>query len=371
MEVILKKRLLFLLLNAAVAFTMQPKEPLVSAEAIEYGEIDPNTAGYFNSIDSKYSIPTTTVEDLCKGGKRFSIAEGYQQLEALDFLRLKNILIDFTCYFEVIKDQFFSYPLGGIAECSAQGCTASRSINPNVRYNFEKSIVAYLTRQYPDKNQKIIYTSFASGNTLPEIRILTLLSNLGYKDIELNLIDIEYKKTFNLIPTTKTITQEYLYNKYNHLNTGCLTKSGIYILTSYANALRWLISCGLNTTLNVFSSARAYKSYCEKNNVEANIVVAHDHYSCRAEDPDCYKDLLRAISTLAINAYGLTYHGANSTCELSRIDYTCFVRAQKSAHIKIAELEKDFQIYKSTEVFANAMETDSDEECSSPKDTDC
>lgn len=370
MEVILKKRLLFLLLNAAVAFTMQPDNLLVNPEHIQSGQIDPVVAEFFNSVDSKYSLPTTMVEDLCKGGKRFSIAEDYQQLEAVDFLQLKNILISFSSYFEVIENKFFRYPLGGITECSSELCPASRSINPKIRYGFEQRIVNHLASQYPDRSQKIIYTSFASGDILPDIRILTILSNLGYANIELNLIDIAYSKPFSLIPTNKVVTQNYICDKYNHYNTGCLTKNNLYFLVGWANAVRWLKSCGINITLNVFSSAQGYKSYCKKNNTEANIVVAHDHYSCRTEDPACYKDLLKALSTLAINAYGFTYHGANSTDELGRIDHTCFVRTQKSTNIKIDELEKDFQIYKSTEVFNRIIEGNSDEEYISGEDTD-
>lgn len=97
--------------------------------------------------------------------------------------------------YQTLREQYKGKPffelMNHIQECT--GCAISRLEAPFVREDFEKRVTDYVTGAHPDKNARLVITSFAGGSMFEIAVIVNKLVALGYKNILLNLVDADFK----------------------------------------------------------------------------------------------------------------------------------------------------------------------------------
>ena len=108
-----------------------------------------------------------------------------------DYLQLK----------EAYKNKPFFNLIHNIRECV--GCGIARLEVPFVREYFENKVTQYVHDTFPDKNQQIIITDFASGNLFQIFVLINKLAELGYTNVRLNLIDIEFQGVIDRYKETR------------------------------------------------------------------------------------------------------------------------------------------------------------------------
>lgn len=102
--------------------------------------------------------------------------------------------IDFQKYGQ-LKENYKDNPIlkimHNIRECIE--CDISRKEVPQVRKFFEDQVVQAVNKKFPDKNAQINIVDFATGNLFQTFINVNKIAAQGYKNIRLNLIDLEYK----------------------------------------------------------------------------------------------------------------------------------------------------------------------------------
>jgi hypothetical protein len=62
----------------------------------------------------------------------------------------------------------------------------------NARISFSNDVISHVSKSFPEKSQKIVITSYGSGSLLNEYLIVSELLELGFKNLDINLIDSVY-----------------------------------------------------------------------------------------------------------------------------------------------------------------------------------
>jgi hypothetical protein len=232
--------------------------------------------------------------------------------EAFDALASSaNFNISLDQYF-LLKEQYQDVPFftlfHHIRECL--GCGASRLKYPFIRQYFENQVVEYVQRNYPNKDQELIITDFASGNVFQIFVTLNKLVAAGYKKIRLNLIDIEYAGILGRLQqevfgaSGAVIQPGALKINANDMNlfvnmfrgpTGVSmgTRDEVLAVSAFADLvndsrynnmfayfIQWFNGTPLDLTLTVYGDARDYLADCDSNPaLKSDLLLAVDYYT--------------------------------------------------------------------------------------------
>lgn len=105
-----------------------------------------------------------------------------------------------------------SHPIGLLYECQANLCPLNRIKFPQRRELVERKILKYIQEYFPSKEKKLIYTSLGPGGLFQDLVILTKLINMGYNDITVILIELEFKNYIEVVRGKKLINFDQFAN---------------------------------------------------------------------------------------------------------------------------------------------------------------
>ncbi len=274
-------------------------------------------------------------KDNSEGAKFFNLITPYIDYESLIFFSEKNLEIAFNIisYYSRLHQVYKSYNfdirnvqkvyylnyqeykeckkfysdnpifdiIHNIKECI--NCDISRLEAPEIRKEVEYTIINEFNNNFKDKQKSLTITDFASGRLFQTFVILNRIIREGYKNIKLNLIDIEYDELLNIFKFGKDFDDTRV-----KLNTGC-TKfdiknikhalgnyrpefdalfhyciypelKNIFINNRFAYFLKWFNSLQVNLEVKVYKDTTDYINACkEDESLKSDFVMGIDYES--------------------------------------------------------------------------------------------
>ena len=130
---------------------------------------------------------------------------------------LKNNRNIGTCSLSQLPTPDFFYnnskevPAGLLTECTGY-CHLNRLSQPWFRNSFEQEVVKAVSSNCI--KEKLVYTSFGSGFLFSDFILITKLIEKGFKNIDINLIDLQYNEVFSILRDHKNgIATDHIFDK--------------------------------------------------------------------------------------------------------------------------------------------------------------
>lgn len=283
-----------------------------------------------------------------------------------NFAEIDNLSLTYDQYLE-LKEHYKNIPffklIHNVRECI--GCGISRLEMPYIREYFEQKVMDFVLAKYPDKKTKLIITDFASGNLFQIFVIVNKLAALGYTNIRLNLIDLEFKSVINryrsmlekspapklrIEPGTFELTDKDSDAIFNlsrgfgqtvwgpqNFDVALEVLYGILTDTEYNNTFahfsQWFNGTGLNLELVVYADAGDYLADCKvMPELKGDLLLGVDYFT---DIQDVFEDLRKNSLKDTGMAFGLNHSDVEDNPQAAEFYFS--LGTQKQPSMKIFE----------------------------------
>lgn len=235
--------------------------------------------------------------------------------------------------------EFQKNPLCLLSECTGGVCSLSRCSN-NERQIFDSKVIETIKKNYPNKENILTYVSLGSGSLLSDCVILSKLIDIGYKNINIHLIDFRYEEMLESCGKGKDL----------------LTLASNY---QFIQLISWLNNFGSKEQrLNfyAYSTVESFYLVSQEKNIKSDIILGLDYFSEETLFLYPLQDFLYLL-TFSLKPNGLAFELLNKymiedgkilpanivkkSNKLNQKDIADF-RAMREDFYKTQELDKDF-----------------------------